>query len=122
MGALQSLSHSLVTILGPLLASSLLALGGMRLVILADLLTFGAAFLTLAFFIRIPRPPERDEGCGGCWMPRPGRAAVFEKKPGNSGSDSVSGGDQPHRVPIQRRPSRHGSCPARAADRRCWGW
>lgn len=64
VGALQSLSHSLVTILGPLLASSLLALGGMRLVILADLLTFGAAFLTLAFFIRIPRPPERDEGAG----------------------------------------------------------
>lgn len=107
--------------LGPLLASSLLALGGMRLVILADLLTFGAAFLTLAFFIRIPRPPERDEGAGVLDAPS-GTGCGFEKKPGNSGSDSVSGGDQPHRVPIQRRPSRHAPVPPRAADRRCWGW
>ena len=50
--------------LGGVSMGLLLALGGMRLVILADLLTFGAAFLTLAFFIRIPRPPERDEGAG----------------------------------------------------------
>ena len=61
VGALQSLG---LFSLGGVSLGLLLALGGMRLVILADLLTFGAAFLTLAFFIRIPRPPERDEGAG----------------------------------------------------------
>ncbi len=64
VGALQSLSNSLVTILAPLLASSLLAFGGMELVIVADLITFGVAFTALAFFIRIPRPPEAAERTG----------------------------------------------------------
>ena len=68
VGALQSLSHSLVTILGPLLASSLLALGGMRLVILADLLTFGAASSPWPFS---SGSPARRKGmkARGCWMP-----------------------------------------------------
>ncbi len=60
VGALQSLSNSLVTILAPVLASTLLVFGGMELVILMDLLTFAAAFLSLAFFIRIPRPEAAE--------------------------------------------------------------
>lgn len=62
VGGLRSLSSSLITILSPALASALLGLLGIEAVFLFDLFTFAAAFLTLAFRIRIPRPPVRDGG------------------------------------------------------------
>lgn len=61
VGAVQSLSNSLISILSPALATALLAFGGLRLVMLADLATFGVAFLSLLLFIRIPQPPEAEE-------------------------------------------------------------
>lgn len=59
---LRSFSQSLVTILHPVLATTLFAFGGMDAVIAADLTTFGAAFLALLFFIAIPEsePGERE--------------------------------------------------------------
>lgn len=60
VSGLQSFSSSLVTILTPVCATAVLAFGGMDAVIFFDLLTFGAAFLTLLFAIRIPR--HTDEG------------------------------------------------------------
>ena len=51
---LRSFSNSLVTILNPILATSLFALAGIEAVIYVDLLTFGVAFITLLLFIRIP--------------------------------------------------------------------
>ena len=51
---LQSLSRSLVSIGSPLIASALYGLAGLDAVIAVDLVTFAAAFLALAFFIRIP--------------------------------------------------------------------
>lgn len=51
---LRSFSNSLITILTPAFASSMLAVFGIRSVIFFDLITFSAAFVTLLFFIKIP--------------------------------------------------------------------
>ena len=51
---LRSFSNSLVTILNPVLATALFAFAGMEAVIYTDLATFGAAFLALLLFVRIP--------------------------------------------------------------------
>lgn len=52
--ALRSFSGSLITILHPVLATSLYGLGGMNAVIVVDLITFFAAFLALLLFVNIP--------------------------------------------------------------------
>jgi len=52
--AMRSFSNSLITILHPVLATSLYALGGMDAVIAVDLSTFGLAFAALLFFIKLP--------------------------------------------------------------------
>ena len=54
ISGLQSLSRSLISIGSPLIASALYGLAGLDAVIAADLVTCAAAFLTLAFFIRLP--------------------------------------------------------------------
>ena len=54
VSGMRSFSNSLITILTPVLASALLALAGIQVVILFDLITFSIAFLALLFFIRIP--------------------------------------------------------------------
>lgn len=51
---LRSFSNSLVTILSPVIATAVFAFAGMGAVIAIDLATFAVAFLSLAFFIRIP--------------------------------------------------------------------
>jgi DHA3 family macrolide efflux protein-like MFS transporter len=51
---LQAFSGSIVTILAPALGSALLAFGGLKAVLIIDLASFGVAFSTLLFFIRIP--------------------------------------------------------------------
>ncbi len=58
---LRSLSGSLVTILHPVLATSLYAFGGMDLVIAVDLGTFAAAFLALLLWVKIPKQETRSE-------------------------------------------------------------
>ncbi len=52
---LRAFSGSLVTILHPMLATSLYAFGGMDMVIAVDLGTFAAAFLALLFGVKIPQ-------------------------------------------------------------------
>lgn len=51
---LQGVSGSAVSILAPALGSCLLAVGGMKVVLVCDLVSFSAAFLVLLFLIRIP--------------------------------------------------------------------
>ena len=58
---LRSLSNSLVTILNPVLATSLYAFAGIEAVMYVDLTTFGVAFLVLLLFIRIPAVVREDE-------------------------------------------------------------
>ncbi len=58
---LRSLSWSLITILNPIFATSLFALGGIETVIYVDLTTFGIAFLSLFLFVSIPKVSEKIE-------------------------------------------------------------
>ena len=53
-GGMRSFSNSLITILSPVIATAIFSLFGMTAVIAFDFLTFGIAFITLAFFIPIP--------------------------------------------------------------------
>ena len=59
-GGLQSFGGAAVSILAPALGALLLAAGGLDLVLIIDLATFAAAFLTLLFLIRIPEPEQRE--------------------------------------------------------------
>jgi MFS family permease len=52
--AMRSFSGSLITILHPMLATTLYAFGGMNAVIIVDLSTFFVAFSALLLFVRIP--------------------------------------------------------------------
>ncbi len=58
---LQSLSRSVISIGSPLLASALYGLTGLDVVVVTDLITFFIAFITLAFFIRIPKVTAEAE-------------------------------------------------------------
>lgn len=58
---LRSFSQSLNSILTPIIATALFALAGIDAVIIADLATFGLAFLTLLLFIRIPESDVTKE-------------------------------------------------------------
>ena len=53
-GALRMFSNSLNTLLVPIFATSLYALFGMQTILLLDLISFGVAFIALAFFIKLP--------------------------------------------------------------------
>lgn len=57
---MRSFSNSLVTILTPVLATSAAALFGVEAVILFDLFTFAAAFLSLLLWIQVPKAEEQD--------------------------------------------------------------
>ncbi len=61
VSGLQVFSNSLVTVVTPALATAVLALGGLKTVLVIDLATFAAAFLSLMFFIRIPAVPYKEE-------------------------------------------------------------
>ena len=54
VGSLRYLSSSVNSILTPIIATTVLGLGGMDVVIIIDLASFAAAFLVLLFFIPIP--------------------------------------------------------------------
>jgi hypothetical protein len=63
-GGLQSLSRSLISIGNPVIAAALYGIAGLTVVIIVDLATFAVAFISLAFFIRIPKVSgdDRNEG------------------------------------------------------------
>lgn len=54
VSGLQAFSGSIVTILAPALGSALLAFGGLKTVLIIDLVTFSFAFSILMLFIKIP--------------------------------------------------------------------
>lgn len=51
---LRSLSHSLISILNPLIATALYSFAGLNVVITVDIASFLIAFMSLLIFIRIP--------------------------------------------------------------------
>lgn len=54
VGGLKYFSNSLNSILKPIIATAILGIAGIDTIITVDLLTFAVAFLTLAFWIKIP--------------------------------------------------------------------
>lgn len=60
-GGLRYFSNSLVSILTPALAAAVMSFAGIEAVIIFDLITFVAAFLSLLFFIRIPKIQQDSE-------------------------------------------------------------
>lgn len=55
VGGLRYFSNSLNSVLTPIIATAVLGIAGMGAVVAFDLFTFGVAFVTLAFGIRIPK-------------------------------------------------------------------
>jgi MFS family permease len=60
IGGLQGISGSIVSILAPALGSILLVIGGLDLVLICDLVSFGIAFIVLIFLVKISEP-EHDK-------------------------------------------------------------
>lgn len=60
VSGMRSFSNSLVNILTPALATALLAFAEIYAVILFDLFTFSVAFISLLFFVKIPKLPNRN--------------------------------------------------------------
>ncbi len=58
---LQGISGSVIAILAPALGSLLLAFGGLKTVLIVDLISFGIAFGVLLFFIRIPKTEDNEK-------------------------------------------------------------
>ena len=56
VSGLRAFSNSLVTVLTPVLATMVFSFAGIGAVLAFDLITFSAAFITLAWFITIPQP------------------------------------------------------------------
>lgn len=61
VGGLRYFASSLNSIMTPIIATAVLGIAGMEAIVLLDLLSFGVAFLTLAFGIRIPESKEQEE-------------------------------------------------------------
>jgi len=80
VGGLQSLSSSLVSILTPVFAAAVLSFGGLGAVIAFDLFSFGAAFLTLLFFISIPAAPAEDGAAKPLQSAREGLAFLWRHR------------------------------------------
>ena len=82
---LRSFSNSLVTILHPIIATSLYAIAGMDGVIGVDLATFAVAFVALAACVPIPSLEKRDS-----FIERKSRSILFASKWFNPLADTVS--------------------------------
>ncbi len=67
VGGLRYFASSLNSILTPIIATAVMGIAGMGAVVIFDLFTFGAAFLTLAFFIQIPESREKEEKKEPLW-------------------------------------------------------
>lgn len=61
VGGLKYFASSLNSIMTPILATAVLGIAGMGAVVAFDLLTFATAFVTLAFWIRIPEGKDQDD-------------------------------------------------------------
>lgn len=60
VSGMRSFSNSLVTILTPVISTALLSFTSIQIVILFDLITFAAAFVSLLCFIKIPSIVDQD--------------------------------------------------------------
>lgn len=71
VSGMNSFSSNLITVISPVLSASLFAFGGLKVILLIDLLSFISAFCVLLFVIKIPEDLSKQsdkssvfEGCG----------------------------------------------------------
>ena len=67
ISGMNSFSGNMVTVLSPVLAAALFAWGGLPLVLLIDLASFGFAFLVLLFVLQIPETAEKQAKSGSAF-------------------------------------------------------
>ncbi len=60
VSGLQAFSNSVISIVSPALATALLAFGGLQLILIIDMFSFGIALAALLFFIHIPPIPDES--------------------------------------------------------------
>ena len=60
ISGMRSFSNSLLTILTPIIATAILAFGGIQVIIFFDLITFVIAFISLLCFVRIPNTQKEN--------------------------------------------------------------
>lgn len=84
VSGMNSFSSNLVAVLSPVLAASLFAMGGLRLIITIDLLSFSFAFCVLLFVLKIPEDtPQKTEkksmfaGCAEGFRYLKGNRGIF---------------------------------------------
>lgn len=82
-GALQAFAGSALAVLAPALGSALLVLGGLKLVLALDLLSFGIAFGTLLLHVHLPEAPKQEARPSGPFWQECAAGFVFlqERKP-----------------------------------------
>lgn len=61
VSGLNSFSQNLITVVNPMLATAVLSIGGLKSIILIDMITFIIATLVLLFFIKIPEDNFKEE-------------------------------------------------------------
>lgn len=61
VSGMKSFSHSLTSVLTPIIATAMYSFLGMNAVLVFDLFTFSVAFLCLSVFIKIPEMKYKDE-------------------------------------------------------------
>ncbi len=61
VGGMRYFASSLNSIMTPIIATAVMGIAGMNAIVAFDLFTFGVAFVTLAFGIRIPESEEASE-------------------------------------------------------------
>lgn len=70
VSGMNSFSSNLVGVLSPVIAASLFAMGGLRVILFVDLLSFMAAALVLIFVLRIPenlqKTQQKQSAVAGC--------------------------------------------------------
>ena len=64
---MRSFSQSLTSILTPIIATAIFTFSGIGAVIAIDLMTFGAAFISLLLFIKIPEPERSGKRNESIW-------------------------------------------------------
>lgn len=79
---MQSFSNSLVTIITPVCATTVVALAGVEAVIFFDLITFAAAFFSLLLLIRLPKAEQSGRAREGLLQSALGGVKYLKHNPG----------------------------------------
>lgn len=80
VSGMRSFSNSLVTVLNPIAAMTVMSFWGIGAVIAIDLATFAVAFLTLVFFIRIPEEKLASGAQTGSLLKAAGEGLGYMRK------------------------------------------